>query len=547
MSDRNEIVPVGEDIPLSPEERLTFHFAAWEKRGRGWSLYPYPVELEPPFRPFLFHFASSTPVYDDARKPTFFSSLADRLLGRTAAPVQPVLFPEEIEPEPEPSVFYEDKELIEIQVSLSPTTKISRVAMEQFLLNLTYCSEPMSFEVLGLPDEILVQLTCRERDLYQLKQQLAAYFPEAVLTLKSGYLIERWNQQEENETVVIDFGLSREFMLPLKTFKDFNTDPLIGIAGALSELQEGELGLFQILFQVVRNPWPDNVMRAVMDWDGKPFFTDSPEMVPLARTKVASPLFAAVIRVAAQSPTDGRAWQIAKVLSATLTQFSHPSSNELIPLTNDEYNETDHEQGVLYRHTHRSGLLLNSEELVSLVHLPSESLRSVKFKRETKKTKAAPEIAQEQDLILGENAHAGKIVHASLNSDQRTRHMYAIGASGTGKSTLLLNCILQDIQNGNGVGVLDPHGDLIERILGHIPESRFSDVVLLDPSDEEYPIGFNILSAHSALEKTLLSSDFVSVFQRLSTSWGDQMTSVLGNAVLAFLESEHGGTLADLR
>src|SRR5207247_1353210 len=110
-----------------------------------------------------------------------------------------------------------------------------------------------------------------------------------------------------------------------------------------------------------------------------------------------------------------------------------------------------------------------------------------------------------------------------------------------------LNCILQDIRNGEGVGVLDPHGDLIERILEYIPEERSKDVVLVDPADEEYPVGFNILSAHSELEKTMLSSDLVSVFRRLSTSWGDQMTSVLGNALLAFLESERGGTLVDLR
>ena len=125
--------------------------------------------------------------------------------------------------------------------------------------------------------------------------------------------------------------------------------------------------------------------------------------------------------------------------------------------------------------------------------------------------------------------------------------MYVIGASGTGKSTLLLNCIMQDIENGSGVGVLDPHGDLIDEILGRIPEKRFSDVILLDASDEDYPIGFNILSAHSEHEKNILASDFVSVFKRLSTSWGDQMTSVLSNAVLAFLESDQGGTLADLR
>jgi predicted DNA-binding transcriptional regulator AlpA len=95
--------------------------------------------------------------------------------------------------------------------------------------------------------------------------------------------------------------------------------------------------------------------------------------------------------------------------------------------------------------------------------------------------------------------------------------------------------------------VLDPHGDLIDKVLGYIPENRVSDVILLDPSDEDYPIGVNILSAHSEQEKTLLSSDLVAGFRRLSTSWGDQMTSVLGNAILAFLESEMGGTLADLR
>src|SRR5215813_4991916 len=353
MADTNEIVPVGDNDLLSEEERLTLHFSEWEKRGRGWNIYPYPVELEPPFRPFLFHFAPRRPVYDDARKQTFFSSLVDKLLGPSGPPPVeanfPITFPEEIEPEPEPSVFYGEKELIEIQVSLSPTTKISRVPMEQFLLSLTYCSEPMSFEVLGLPDEILVQITCRDRDLVQLKQQLAAYFPEAVLTIKSGYLIERWKQQEENETVIIDFGLNREFMQPLKTFKDFNTDPLIGVVGSLSELQESELGLLQILFQPVRNPWSDSVMRSVTDGEGGSFFSDSREIISLARAKVSQPLFAAVIRIATQGPTPERALKIARVMGAALAQFSQPSSNELIPLTNDDYNETDHEQGVLYR------------------------------------------------------------------------------------------------------------------------------------------------------------------------------------------------------
>ena len=98
---------------------------------------------------------------------------------------------------------------------------------------------------------------------------------------------------------------------------------------------------------------------------------------------------------------------------------------------------------------------------------------------------------------------------------------------------------MQDIEAGNGFAVLDPHGDLIEEVLARIPEHRVKDVVFFDPADDAYPVGFRyVLSAHSELEKTLLASDFVGIFRgRLSsTTFGDQMVSVLGNAVLAFLE-----------
>jgi hypothetical protein len=168
-------------------------------------------------------------------------------------------------------------------------------------------------------------------------------------------------------------------------------------------------------------------------------------------------------------------------------------------------------------------MLLNSEELLAFVHLPSAAVATPKLSRLIKRTKAAPKLAQsDTGLILGENWHGGKNIEVRLSPDQRSRHIHCIGASGTGKSTLLFNLIRQDIESGQGIAVLDPHGDLIERILGIIPETRTRDVILLDPSDEEYSIGFNILSAHSDLEKTLLASDLVSVFERLSTSWGDQ-------------------------
>ncbi len=107
--------------------------------------------------------------------------------------------------------------------------------------------------------------------------------------------------------------------------------------------------------------------------------------------------------------------------------------------------------------------------------------------------------------------------------------------------------VAQDIAAGHGFAVLDPHGDLIDDVLARIPSDRARDVMLFDPADEAFPIGFNILSAHSELERTLLSSDLTAVFKRLSTTFGDQMATVLSNAILAFLESSEGGTLIDLR
>ncbi len=106
---------------------------------------------------------------------------------------------------------------------------------------------------------------------------------------------------------------------------------------------------------------------------------------------------------------------------------------------------------------------------------------------------------------------------------------------------------MQDIADGNGLCVLDPHGDLIETIVRGMPETRIRDVVFIDPTDSGYPIGLNILSAHTDLEKELLASDLVALFRRFSTSWGDQMNSVFANAIMAFVYNSKLYHLGDLR
>lgn len=539
-------------LPPTREELLTRQFYDWETRGRGWQVWNEPVDLEPPFRPFWSHALPPDAALqpDDARRPTALSALTERLsayLSGKAAAGPPSPDSLEAAEEPSPAAFEDDSPLVELGIVLPAQEVVKPEAMERLLLSLRYARTPFAFEVVGSASSIHVQFACRVAAAPILREQLRAHFPRAAVQDGAMCLAPLWESDDADEGTVIDFGLSKEFMLPLAVARNLDVDPLIAVTAAMSDLQPDEVAVFQVLFEEATAPWVESALRAVSDDGGGSFFADAPHVSALAREKMRRPLFAAVVRAAARSPVEGRAWTIARALAGALAPATNPEGNGLIPLENDEYPDDAHARDVALRRSRRSGMLLNLEELVSLVHPPSASVRAERLEREARKTKAAPAAALGHELVLGTNTHNARTLTVSLNTVQRLRHMYLIGSSGTGKSTLLLNMIAQDIRQGAGLGVLDPHGDLIDQILEQVPEERFDDVVLLDASDEEYPVGFNILTAHSEVEKNLLASDLVAVFRRLSTTWGDQMTSVLGNGILAFLESPKGGTLADLR
>ncbi len=528
--------------PFTRAARLTTEFYAWEERGRGWWVWPNPVELEPPFRPIWFSEAGRSAAFDDGRKPAASSSWLRRVLGLP----QPVLIPDEsLQEEPEPSGA-EPRAITEIQLALGPESKFSTDLAEHFLLSLSSCSTPVGFEVIGTTENVAIQLSCAEADGALVLEQARAHFPEAVCSTTQGRLAERW-EAGGPATLALDFGLSNEFMRPLRTLTSFDADPLIAIAGALGDLQSGELAVLQVLFQPVRSPWATQIQKAISGPDGEGLLLDAPELSGQVEDKLSRPLYAAIIRVGIRAREVGRAWQVGRRMGGALSSLADPAGNELIALSNENYPDDEHARDLILRGTRRSGFILNSEELTTLVHPPSGAVRVPRLARTAQRTKAAPKELTGHSFVLGENTHGDAVHMVGLSEQQRLRHTHLIGASGTGKSTLLLNLIVQDMEQGRGLALIDPHGDLVEEVLGRVPERRIDDVILVDPSDVERPIGFNILSAHSDLEKTLLSSDLVAVFRRLSTTWGDQMTSLLSNAVLAFLESRQGGTLADLR
>ena len=124
-----------------------------------------------------------------------------------------------------------------------------------------------------------------------------------------------------------------------------------------------------------------------------------------------------------------------------------------------------------------------------------------------------------------------------LRADDRRGHMYLIGKTGTGKSTALENMIVQDIQAGRGVGVVDPHGDLAEKVLDYVPSERINDVIYFNPADIKYPIAFNVLEKVSAEHRHLVASGLVGVFKKIwAETWGPRLEYILRNAILALLE-----------
>ena len=546
------LVPRQPAQPVSREEMLTRQFYDWEMRGRGWRLCSFPVELEPPFRGVIFYDSVPETITDDGRIPTFFS----RLFGGGNKPRSSKNEPDFSESEllariaelDEPTVCdYYEEDFHELQLILPKDQKVAKPFVNQLVRSGSYCTNPISFEIVGTASEITVQMAATRRDLNQLRGQLTAYFPDARFRESQDSFLEYAWDDADGYSEIVDFGLSNEFMIPLDTVSNLDLDPLVAIIGSLTELEYDEVGVFQVLFQKARSDWAPEIMEAVRFSDGKPVLADAPEMIPYAKQKLSSPLYAAVIRVAAKANDKERIWQIVRGVSAGMSQLSTPTSNELIPLSNEGYYPEYHEQALLRRLSFRCGMILNLDELVSLVHPPSHSVRSKKLVRDDEKTKAAPSLAQGHSLVLGDNDHQGSATAVTLSNDQRTRHLHLIGSSGSGKSTLLLSLIKQDLEQNQGLCVIDPHGDLIDAVIQNVPENRLKDVVLFDPSDSEYPIGFNILQARSSLEKNLLSSDLVATFRRMSTSWGDVMDSVLAEAILAFLESSRGGTLFELK
>lgn len=535
---------------LSLQDYYTAQFYVWEYRGRGLQYYVHPVDIEPEFIPFFGHHLPETKRIDDGIRARFFPALVhefSKLLGTDTNANNSFQENEALGylEEQYPIHAYNDDsvgDISELQLTFPNDTRIGFEYIEELLLLLTQGTEHISFEIVGTSEHINIQFACSGKNVLRIKSFVSEYLPETTVNERADSVVEHYTRTSPACTIT-ELGLAEEFTRPLRIYSRFEPDPYAGLFAILGNLRSGECAIFQILFKGVYNPWGQSMLWAVTDNSGKSFFQGDDSMLELAKEKVSKPLFVACPRIVVYSDNHERTNELTYALLHSIKPMERNGSNRFEPIQRDCITRDD----VLFRQSKRTGMIISVGELASMVHIPDQSVKSQKLRFGQGKTKELPQSVADHSFVLGTNEHLGNVAQATLSIEQRLRHMHVIGATGTGKSNFLLKSIIQDMQLGNGLCVLDPHGDLIDKAILHLPDERLEDVIIIDPSDENFPIGLNLLDAQTEAEKIILSSDLVSLFRRFATSWGDQMTSVLANAINAFLNRETGGTLIELK
>jgi hypothetical protein len=234
--------------------------------------------------------------------------------------------------------------------------------------------------------------------------------------------------------------------------------------------------------------------------------------------KIKSSIMKANIRVIASGPTQERADLILREIESSFNQFSEAASNSFVfeQLKGEKLKKLFHDFS--YRAFSPDKILtLNLKELASVFHFPV----NVSSQPQLKETKAgmapAPLELKPEGIVLGVNSYRGKDTQVCLGREDRMRHFYVIGQTGTGKTNILLNMITQDIKNGDGCCYIDPHGTDIQTILSRIPPERIEDVIYFDPAYIARPMGLNMLEYDPRYpeQKTFVVNELMGIFNKL--------------------------------
>ncbi len=418
--------------------------------------------------------------------------------------------------------------------------------------------DTICLEIINLNQTTFFVIACPERMEHLVRSQIAAQYPNALINPMEDYLPQWLTHGQPQAARLV---LTAPSYLPINATDDAAVDQLSSVLGGLSRLLPGQAAIIQICLFAAPKNW-QRAIRGFLDagvGNEPEKFKAHPQKTHI-ETKLAYQAYSADIRLVAITPSEDQSKNLLHQLAAAYGTYSSSEGNSFSLKTPKAHNQQKLIDSIINRSAKYAtqSQYLNYFEISALFHLPNANLATIKNIAWGKTLKGEPPAnlfveeglteEEKKDInFFAKTEFKNQLVSFGMKKgDDRRRHVYVLGKSGTGKSTLLANMCINDIRHGEGVALVDPHGDTAERILDYIPRERINDVAYLDPSVAGKSFHMNPLFVKNPAYSELVASGIVSIFSKLyGNSWGPRLEYILRNTLLT-LVSKPGSTLLDV-
>ncbi len=408
-----------------------------------------------------------------------------------------------------------------------------------------------SLEIINLNQKTYFVVGIPDNKINFFKAQLLAQFKEALIS----EFKEFEKIKSNNQLYTTQLTLRQPEYLPLKTAQEFEkTDPLSSILATISKSKDPtDIYLYQLLLTPAPKNWQYKFSKIGETGGGK---NEEGEYKPhpkktLIEEKINHPGFKIYIRLLTNKKDHLTA------LTNSFGVYTNPSSNSLTSKKSGFLRKNKLEKAIIERQPWGTNQVLNINEISSLWHLPSQliTLPNIAWGRERRTeppenlpaaTGSLTKEEKKQITFIGQTNYKNHLTTFGIKRKDRPRHVYSIGKTGTGKSTLIANMAIEDIRKDKGVAVIDPHGDLIDILLDYIPSHRINQTCYFNPADPKYSYPLNPLEVYNPAQQELVASGIVSIFKKLyGHSWGPRLEHILRSTLLT-LTAVPDTTLEDI-
>ncbi len=388
----------------------------------------------------------------------------------------------------------------------------------------------ISFEIVSKEDGIGFYVVVPDEIAPSIEKQINAAYPLAEIDIVNAH--EVWDRGVHTE--VMELKLKGPAFYPIKGYEDLKNDSLSSITNSMSKLGEDEVLAVQYIIQPAKENWRYAGQHYISSVKQKASNTEKPVNIDTSfldgiQKKIAQPGFYTKIRIIAIAKDKFTAQGHIQNMKSAFEQFTDVQYNRFVKnksLFSSAKNTVD---DFIYRRIEVKDKIipvmniqlqlnvsvLNVMELATVFHFPNKNVGTPNIIWLTARKSSAPTNIPDSGLYLGKSSFRSVEKNIFMKPEDRTRHFYIIGQTGTGKSQMMMFLALQDIKNGEGVAVIDPHGSDITALLEKIPPERMDDVILFDAADSERPCGLNLLEAESEEDKHMAINAFIALLYKL--------------------------------